>query len=154
MTAPRWAFPLVGAAFLGLPALVLFALRRRARDADLRREGDDLYVGPAMMTMPEGQGVLVVDGDMGLANVDVLLRLSVKNNIRDILESGADPRQALIFARPNLAILPGSSGVPEMVSLGDEQQSKLAGFIKNVSSDFDYVVIDTAADGNEFTISA
>lgn len=89
--------------------------------------------------------VLVVDGDMGLANVDVLLRLSVKNNIRDILESGAGPLQALIFARPNLAVLPGSSGVPEMVSPGDKQQDRLAEFIKNVSSDFDYVIIDTAA---------
>ena len=92
-----------------------------------------------------GSRVLVVDGDMGLANVDVLLRLSVKSNIQDILESGADPRQALIFARPNLAVLPGSSGVPEMVSLGEKQQDLLAGFIKNVSSDFDYVIIDTAA---------
>ena len=89
--------------------------------------------------------VLVVDGDMGLANVDVLLRLSVKNNIRDVLESDADPRQALIFARPNLAVLPGSSGVPEMVSLGKKQQSRLADFIKTVSSDFDYVIVDTAA---------
>ena len=42
--------------------------------------------------------VLVVDGDMGLANVDVMLRLSVKNNIRDILESGADPRQRPLVA--------------------------------------------------------
>ena len=89
--------------------------------------------------------VLVVDGDMGLANVDVLLRLSVKSNIRDLLENGADPRQALIFARPNLAILPGSSGVPEMVSLGEKQQERLACFINDVSSDFDYVIIDTAA---------
>lgn len=89
--------------------------------------------------------VLVVDGDMGLANVDVLLRLSVKHNIQDILESGADPRQALIFARPNLAILPGSSGVPELVSLGERQQNRLADFINTVGADFDYVIIDTAA---------
>ncbi len=89
--------------------------------------------------------VLVVDGDMGLANVDVMLRLSVKNNIRDILESGADPRQAMIFARPNLAVLPGSSGVPEMVSLGARQQNRLTDFLKTISSDFDYVIIDTAA---------
>jgi flagellar biosynthesis protein FlhG len=91
------------------------------------------------------QRVLVVDGDMGLANVDVLLRLSVKNNIRDILDSEVDPRQALVFIRPNLAVLPGSSGVPEMVSLGDNQQRKLAEFINEVASDFDYVIIDTAA---------
>lgn len=99
----------------------------------------------ALALTRSGNRVLVVDGDMGLANVDVLLRLSVKNNIRDILESGAAPRQALILARPNLAVLPGSSGVPEMVSLGEGQQDRLAGFIKTISSDFDYVIIDTAA---------
>ena len=82
---------------------------------------------------------------MGLANVDVMLRLSVKQNIRDILESGADPRQALIFARPNLAILPGSSGVPEMVALGARQQTRLADFLTEVAEAFDYVIIDTAA---------
>ena len=89
--------------------------------------------------------VLVVDGDMGLANVDVLLRLSVKHNIRDVLASGADPRQALIVARPNLAVLPGSSGVPEMVSLEERQHGRLAEFLGAVAADFDYVIIDTAA---------
>jgi flagellar biosynthesis protein FlhG len=92
-----------------------------------------------------GLRVLVVDGDMGLANVDILLRLSVKNNIRDILESGADPRQALIFARPNLAVLPGSSGVPELVALEGAQQARMAAFLKEIAADFDYVIIDTAA---------
>jgi flagellar biosynthesis protein FlhG len=89
--------------------------------------------------------VLIIDGDMGLANVDVLLRLSVKSNIRDILENGTDPRKALIFARPDLAVLPGSSGVPELVSLGADQQKRLAGFIRTVAEEFDYVIIDTAA---------
>ncbi len=99
----------------------------------------------ALALARNGSRVLVVDGDMGLANVDVLLRLSVKHNIRDLLESGADPRQALIFARPNLAVLPGSSGIPEMVALGDRQQERLSGFIRTLALDFDYVIIDTAA---------
>ena len=102
-------------------------------------------VNLAIALARNGRRVLVVDGDMGLANVDVLLRLSVKHNIRDVLENGGDPRQALIFARPNLAVLPGSSGVPEMVSLGKRQQSRLADFIRTVGVDFDFVLIDTAA---------
>ena len=99
----------------------------------------------ALALSRNGHRVLVVDGDMGLANVDVLLRLSVKHNIRDLLENGGDPRQALIFARPNLAVLPGSSGVPQMVSLGHQQQRRLADFITTVAADFEYVLIDTAA---------
>ena len=102
-------------------------------------------VNIAIALARNGSRVLVVDGDMGLANVDVMLRLSVKHNIQDLLESGADPRQALMIVRPNLAVLPGSSGVPEMVSLGEDQQRRLAGFIKTVASDYDYILIDTAA---------
>ena len=48
----------------------------------------------AIALTQNGRRVLVVDGDMGLANVDIMLRLSVKNNIHDILESAADPQQA------------------------------------------------------------
>ena len=89
--------------------------------------------------------VLIVDGDMGLANVDVLLRLSVKQNIRDILANGGDPKKALIFARPDLAVMPGSSGVPEMVALGEKQHTRLETFISHAAEGFDYVIIDTAA---------
>lgn len=92
-----------------------------------------------------GSRVLIVDGDMGLANVDVLLRLSVRQDMRDVLDRGADPRRALIYARPNLAVLPGSSGVPEMVALGDRQQARLADFLTEIAGDFDYVIVDSAA---------
>ncbi|WP_054698569.1 MinD/ParA family ATP-binding protein [Desulfosarcina cetonica] len=51
----------------------------------------------------------------------------------------------MIYARPNLAVLPGSSGVPELVTLGAGQQERLGSLIKMISTDFDYVIIDTAA---------
>ncbi len=99
----------------------------------------------ALALAQKGAKVLVVDGDMGLANIDVLLRLSVKKNISDIIANKTDPKEALIHPRPNLGVLPGSSGVPEMVSLGEKQQAQLGKFIQYVSKGFDYVIIDTAA---------
>jgi len=92
-----------------------------------------------------GQRVLIVDGDLGLANVDVLLRLSVQKTLRDILESDRDPMEAVVFVEPNIGILPASSGVPEMVTLGPDEQSELGNILNSISGHFDFVLVDTAA---------
>jgi flagellar biosynthesis protein FlhG len=102
-------------------------------------------VNLAFALLGKDERVLLVDGDLGLANVDVLLGLSVERTIRDVLERGADPLEAVIYPEPNLGILPSSSGVPEMAALGAGGQSKLGDFLTAISSRFDYVLMDTAA---------
>ena len=104
-----------------------------------------LTVNLAFALAEKGARVLIVDGDLGLANVDVLLGLSVKRTIRDVLDSGADPLESVIYLEPNLGVLPASSGVPEMVTLGPEDQSRLGSVLTTISSHFDYALMDTAA---------
>jgi flagellar biosynthesis protein FlhG len=104
-----------------------------------------LAVNLAFAMAREGRSVLVVDGDLGLANVDVLLRLSVAWTIQDLLDNGADPLKSVIYPEPNVGILPASSGVPEMVGMGPQEQSQLREMLKVIGSHFDYVLMDTAA---------
>jgi flagellar biosynthesis protein FlhG len=93
----------------------------------------------------QGQRVLLVDGDLGLANVDVLLGLEVKANVRDILDQGADPLETVIYVQPGLGVLPASSGVPEMANLGPDDQTLLGEVLAGVAAPFDHVLVDTAA---------
>jgi len=104
-----------------------------------------LTVNLAFALVKKGDRVLVVDGDLGLANVDVLLGLSVKRTIRDVLDSGVDPLESVIYLEPNLGVLPASSGVPEMVTLGPEDQNRLGNVLTTLSRHFHYALIDTAA---------
>jgi flagellar biosynthesis protein FlhG len=104
-----------------------------------------LSVNLSYALMNKGARVLLVDGDLGLANVDVMLGLSVKNTIRNILDKETDPLDAVIFLEQNLGVLPASSGVPEMVTLGPDEQKNLGEILFSVASGFDYVLIDTAA---------
>ena len=92
-----------------------------------------------------GRRVLLVDGDLGLANIDILLALPVQKTIRDILQSGGNPLDALIHLTPNYAVLPASSGVPDMVALGPDDQTQLGGILGHIGAHFDYVLMDTAA---------
>lgn len=104
-----------------------------------------LAVNLALALSQKGRRVLLVDGDLGLANVDILLGLAVKKTIRDILEYWTDPYKSIIYLNDELGVLPASSGVPEMVTLGTEEQSRLGEFLRAISARFDFTLIDTAA---------
>jgi len=89
--------------------------------------------------------VLLIDGDLGLANVDVVLGLNVRHTIREVIEEGRDPASALVEIMPGFKVLPASSGVPEMANLAYEEQAFLTQCVENMFGAFDLVLIDTAA---------
>lgn len=104
-----------------------------------------LSVNLAFALAQRGLRVLLVDGDLGLANVDVLLALQVKTTIRDILDQEGDPLSAVVYVEPNIGVLPASSGVPDMVSLGPEEQDRLGRIVRAMARSFDFILVDTAA---------
>lgn len=104
-----------------------------------------LAVNLAFALAYQGRRVLLVDGDLGLANVDVLLGLEVRATVRDILDRGADPDAALVPVHPCLYVLPASSGVPDMANLGPDDQGLLKEVLQAMAIPFHYVILDTAA---------
>ncbi len=89
--------------------------------------------------------VLLIDGDLGLANVDVALGINVRHTIRETVEQGRDPLSLLIEIMPGFHVLPASSGVPEMANLSHEEQVFLANTLEDTIDQFDYVLVDSAA---------
>ncbi len=104
-----------------------------------------LAVNLALSLLKENKKVLVIDGDLGLANVDIFIGVTPKTSIRDVVQNGYDPRVSVCFPRESLGILPAASGVPEMVSLGPEEQQRLERYFVELFKDFDVILIDTAA---------
>jgi len=104
-----------------------------------------LTVNLAFALIQKGVRVLVVDGDLGLANVDVLLKLQVQTTIRDILDRGADPLEAVVYVEPRLGILPASSGVPDLADLGPDDHQELGSILRSLGNHFDFILVDTAA---------
>ena len=104
-----------------------------------------LAVNTSFALASGGTKCLLVDGDLGLANIDVLLGLTVQTTIRDVMAGIADPSSVIVYPKPCLGILPASSGVPDMVNLGPEDQRQIGGVLRGIMGGFDCVVIDTAA---------
>lgn len=93
----------------------------------------------------QGQTVLLIDGDLGLANVDVLLGLNVRRTLRQTVEEGVDPTALLVEIMPGFQVLPASSGVPEMANLSFQEQVLLTATLEPLLARFDFVLVDTAA---------
>ncbi|MDR2051002.1 MAG: P-loop NTPase [Deltaproteobacteria bacterium] len=88
---------------------------------------------------------LLVDCDLGLANLDVLLGLAPRRNILSLLHPGTKVEDLVINLAPGLEILPADSGMPDSIkddaSLALLLADKLDGFIRR----YDFVLLDIGA---------
>jgi flagellar biosynthesis protein FlhG len=92
-----------------------------------------------------GARVMLLDADLGLANVDVLLGLAPRFTIQDVLEGHQTLDDVLVTGPAGMLILPASSGVPELVDLNDVQRLQLLTVLETLEQDIDFLLIDTGA---------
>jgi flagellar biosynthesis protein FlhG len=89
--------------------------------------------------------VLLLDADMGLANVDVLLGLTPRYTLEHVLAGQKDIGDVVLTGPYGLRILPSSSGISELSELEPEEQSRLFAELRRIDEDVDYLFIDTGA---------
>lgn len=100
------------------------------------------------------QKLLLMDCDLGLANLDVLLGMSPDNNLQDLLRPEVDPSQVVQAIEPNgFDFLPAASGVPELVEMDEDMQSLLMEKLTDMISGYDFLVLDLGAGINSTVLS-
>ncbi|RLA88964.1 MAG: flagellar synthesis regulator FleN [Deltaproteobacteria bacterium] len=92
-----------------------------------------------------GQKVLIVDADLGLANIDILLGLAPRFNIKDVFSGEKKLAEVIIDGPGGMKILPAASGIQEMAELDGTQKLLLLNELDNYSESLDTVLIDTGA---------
>ena len=88
---------------------------------------------------------LLMDCDLGLANLDVLLGISPDRTLHDLLQSDVDIRDVLVSIKEGFDMLPATSGVPELVDMDEDLQDILFKKIIAVAGDYDYLMLDLGA---------
>lgn len=92
-----------------------------------------------------GQSVLIFDGDLGLANVDVVLGLKARYNIRDVLDGTAALKDIIVSGPMGIDLIPSGSGISSLTQLSSLQKQQLLDQISQVEGAYDLVLIDTGA---------
>lgn len=105
----------------------------------------NLSVNISLALQKMGQKVLLVDADLGLANVDVIAGLYPKFNISHILSCDMSVNDIMLEGPMGIKILPGASGLYEMANLSTAELNILIKAFSAVTPDFDIVIIDTGA---------
>jgi len=99
----------------------------------------------AAMAAKQGLRVLLLDADLGMANVDVMLGISGKGSMKQVLTGSASLKDMLVRAKQGFDVLPGGSGFAELTALSASQQQILMDEMREAAKGYDLVLIDTAA---------
>ena len=92
-----------------------------------------------------GRSVLLLDADLGLANVNIMLGIRPSTTIEDVLNGTRSLEEVIINGPDGISIIPGASGVESICDLTAEQKILLMEAVENLSTPYDYFLIDTRA---------
>jgi flagellar biosynthesis protein FlhG len=112
----------------------------------------NFVVNLAYLIAKKGKKVLVFDADINLGNVDVLLNLNVKNNIRDYLYGKSNIEDVIIKNIYGFDIFPASSGFSDLSKLTNEQLEKIVDIFVIIDNQYDYILFDTGAGISDIVI--
>lgn len=99
----------------------------------------------ALALRAKKQEVMIFDGDLGLANIDIIYNISPPYNLKHLLDGSKTIDQVLYEGPDGVFILPASSGIQELTNLSAENKSALVDQMDSLEGRFDYLLIDTAA---------
>lgn len=92
-----------------------------------------------------GQRVLVLDADLGLANLDVVLNLYPKITLHDVFTGKAKLEEAVIRAPGGFSVLLAGSGMVEYSRLTTEVRDDFLQIMNGLVPHYDVVILDTGA---------
>jgi len=102
-----------------------------------------INIGMALGSM--GHKVLILDGDLGLANVDVILGLTPTYTVEDVFTGRASLQDTILDGPYGLRIIPSGSGVSKLAHLSYVQRVQLLEQIDALTEKPDVLLIDTGA---------
>ena len=109
----------------------------------------NISVNLAVSLAKQGKRVVLLDADLGLANVDVLLGMAPDLNLFHLFHKGVSLKQVLYKTPYGFHILPASSGVSEMLSLSTGQKLDLLEAMDYLEGKIDFLIVDTGAGIND-----
>ena len=92
-----------------------------------------------------GRRTLLLDGDLGLANADVLLGLTPKHTLAHVIRGERSLQEIVLEAPQGFKVVPAASGIAQMAALGAAEHLGIVRELASVCADLETLVVDTPA---------
>jgi flagellar biosynthesis protein FlhG len=112
----------------------------------------NLCLNTALQLAAQHYRTCLFDGDLGLANVNILLGIEQEHTLDDVVFNNRSLDEILVQTGYGFDIIPGSSGVEQIADLSEAQLESLIAALAGVG-DYDYFLIDTASGISKSVIS-
>ncbi len=113
----------------------------------------NVSVNLALAMSAQGKRVMLMDADLGLANVDVMLGICPRYNLSHVLSGERRLEEIIVTGPKGLKIVPASSGIKGMAELTPAQHAVIIRAFSELSYNLDVLLVDTAAGISDSVIS-
>ncbi len=106
----------------------------------------NFVINTAIGLAQKGLKVYVIDADLGTANVDVLLGISSRSTISDLVDgSKTDIMEIVVEGPGGIRIVPGGSGLQSLTELSEKELDRVIGLFSPLEDHADIILIDTGS---------
>ncbi|PCJ40819.1 MAG: cobyrinic acid a,c-diamide synthase [SAR86 cluster bacterium] len=100
-----------------------------------------------------GQSVLLMDADLGMANIDIMFGIKPKHDLSHVISGERSLQEIILYGPLGIKIIPASSGIGKMAELSAFELGNLVRAFDQLESEVDVLIIDTAAGISNSVIS-
>lgn len=105
----------------------------------------NVSINLAISMAKQDKEVLLLDADLGMANVDVLLGLNTEYDLSHVISGERKLEEIIIDGPANIKIIPASTGKNKMANLTEKEQMGLINAFSELGHAVDALIIDTGA---------
>ncbi|HEX4024320.1 MAG TPA: MinD/ParA family protein [Steroidobacteraceae bacterium] len=92
-----------------------------------------------------GRRTMLLDGDLGLANVDVLLGLTPRCTLEHVVRGERSLEEVIVETAAGVRVVPAASGVARMAALSSSEQAGIIRAFGTLPEPLEVLIVDTAA---------
>jgi flagellar biosynthesis protein FlhG len=86
----------------------------------------------------------ILDADLALGNIDIMLGMVPKFNIRDLINGTKSMKDIIVDGPFGIKIIPATSGISEFSNLSMDEKNILVSSFQDIP-DYDFLLMDTSA---------
>lgn len=113
----------------------------------------NVSVNLAVSMAEAGHKVMLLDADLGLANIDVVLGLHPQYDLSHVMRGERTLEEVTVEGPAGIKVVPGASGVQALAQLSRPEHTGLIRAFGELASDIDTLIVDTAAGISETVLS-
>ena len=104
-----------------------------------------LSINMAYALAQSGARVLLIDADLGNADISNKLGIIPKHHLLDFLEKEKQMQDLIVHTKFNFGLICGASGDFKLANLNYAQKIRFINHFKNISQEYDFVIFDLSA---------